>query len=92
MPFTIPVAVALLQCIGVGGGGCPSSCKLSVIVLDYFAFRDSARVLHLLPMLRRSIWNRVNIVPFMCMGCLSCGFHPRNKCPAAWILASLADK
>ena len=36
------VAVALLQWIGVGGCGCPSSYKLSLTMLDSFAFMNSA--------------------------------------------------
>ena len=37
-----------------------------------------------------SIWQSMNIAPLKCMGCFYCGFHPRKKCPSAWLLASLA--
>ena len=94
MPFAIPVAMSLLQCIGVGGYGYLSSLKVSLMILVSFSFRniapnyasadDAATNL--------SIWHRVNIAPLRCMGCLSCGFHPRKKCSTAWILESLYDK
>ena len=38
-----------------------------------------------------SIWHSVNIAPLGCIVCLSCGFHPRNKCPADRIISSLYD-
>ena len=38
----MPVTVVFSQCIVVGGCRFPSSCKLSIIILDYFAFRNSA--------------------------------------------------
>ena len=40
----MPVAVALSQCIEVGGCRCPSSRKVSLIILDYFAFSNSAPI------------------------------------------------
>ena len=94
VPFTMPVSVALSQCLWVGGWGCPSSRKISLMILDSFAFRNSA------PSSASAdnaanvfiIWHKVNITPLRCMGCLSCGFHPRKKFPAALLLASLADK
>ena len=36
-----------------------------------------------------SIVQRVKIAPLMWMGCLSCGVHPRNKCPADWLHLSI---
>ena len=90
----MPIAVALLQCIGVGGCGCPISCKVIIIILDSFAFRNSAPISASASdaAINLSIWHKVNIAPLICMGCLSCGFHRRNKCPAALLIASLADK
>ena len=94
MPFAIPLAVALSQFIGVGGSGCPSSCKVSPMILTSFAFRNSspssASAANSPTSL--SIWNSVNIAPLRWMGCLSCGFYPRKKYPAARLLASHADK
>ena len=94
VPFAMLVAMVLLQWIGVGVCGCPSSCKLSLLILFYFAFRkgtpssasdaDAANFLIL--------WHSVNISPLMCMGSLSCGFHIRKKFTAAQIFASLSDK
>ena len=94
MPFAIPLAVALSQFIGVGGSGCPSSCKVSLMITDYFAFRNSAPSSASADdaATKLSIWHRVNIAPLRCMGCLSCGFHPRKKCPAARIFEFVADK
>ena len=89
----MPVAVALFQCIGVGGYGCPSSRKVSLMILDYFAFRDSApsSASAVNSATNLSIWHKSNIAPLRCMGCLSCGFHPRKKFTAALLLASIAD-
>ena len=52
------------------------------------------RVLILLPISAKNliIWHSLNIAPLRCMGCLSCGFYPRKKFPAARMLAYLADK
>ena len=36
VPFTIPVAVAMLKCIGVGACRCPISCKVSLMVMASF--------------------------------------------------------
>ena len=93
MPFAIPVAMSLLQCIGVGGYGYLSSLKVSLMILVSISFRniapnyasadDAATNL--------SIWHRVNIAPLRCMGCLSCGFHPRKKFTDTRLLASIAD-
>ena len=74
--FEMPVAGELLQWICVGGCGCPSSCKVSPMILTSFAFRNSspssASAANSPTSL--SIWNSVNIAPLRCMGCLSCGF------------------
>ena len=90
----MPVAVALSQWMGVGGCGCPSSCNVSLIILDCFSFKNnaprytsaanSAEIL--------SIWHSVNIAPFRWMGCLSCGFHPRKKFLDSLMCAYLSDK
>ena len=93
VPFAMLVAMVLLQWIGVGVCGCPSSCKLSLLILFYFAFRkgtpssasDADAATNL------SIWYSVNIARLRCIGCLSCGFHPSNKCPAARLIESLSD-
>ena len=94
VPFAIPVAVVLSQFIGVDGCGCPISRKMSLVIVDYFKFRNSAPSSASAADAEKflSIWHRVNIAPLRCMGCLSCGFHPRKKVPAARILESLAYK
>ena len=94
MPFEIPVAMAVSQCIGVGVCGCPSYSKASIMILDYFLFRNSDPISASSAdaVTNLSIWHRVNISPLMCMGCLSCGFHLRKNFPAYQFLASIADK
>ena len=68
--------------------------KVSLVILAYFAFRNSALSSNSAAngVANLSIWYRVNTSPLRCMGCLPCGFHPREKCPASWLLASLSDK
>ena len=41
MLFKIPTHVLLSVCIGVGGCGCPISCKISLIILACWALRNS---------------------------------------------------
>ena len=38
----MPVAVVLSQWIGVGGCGCPSYRNVSLMILDYFSFKNNA--------------------------------------------------
>ena len=42
LPLTIPVAVVLSQCIGIGGCGWPNSSRVSRIIFALMAFRKSA--------------------------------------------------
>ena len=42
MLFTIPTVVELSMWIGVGGWGCPSSSRVSLIIFASFAFRNNA--------------------------------------------------
>ena len=92
--FAIPVAVTLELFIGVVSCGCSSSYQVSLMVFSSFPFINSALSSASTDNAAKnlSIWHRVNIAPLRCMGCLSYGFHPRNKCPAAMLLAYLADK
>ena len=78
----------------MGGCGCPSCRKVSLVILAYFAFSSSALGSDYAAdaATNLSMWQSVNIAPLRCMGCLSCGFRPRKKFPAARMLASLADK
>ena len=75
------VVVTLLQCFGVVGCRFPSSCKVHLIILASFLFRNivpsSASVSDAATSL--NIWHKVNISPLRCMGCLSFGFHPRKN-------------
>ena len=53
VPFVMPVAVVLLQCIGVGGCWCPISCKVSLMVLDFLHSVIGLQVLPPLSILRK---------------------------------------
>ena len=90
----MPIAMALLQCIVVGGWGYHISCKVSLVILASFVFRNSALVsaYDANAAINSSTWHRVNSTPLRCMGFLSCGFRPRKKFPAAQRLAYLTDK
>ena len=78
----------------MSGCSCPSSCIVNLMLLTSFSFRNRAPCSSSASnaATNLSIWQSVNIAPLRWVGCLSCGFHPRNKFPAAPILASLADK
>ena len=62
--------------------------------MGFFAFsnRDPSSASSVDAATNFSIWHKVHIAPLRCLGCLSCGFRPRNKCPADLLLAYLADK
>ena len=63
------------------------------MLLDSFSFKNSApnSASAADAATNMSIWHRVNITPLRWIGCLSCGVHPRNKCPAVWLRVSLDD-
>ena len=90
----MPVAVALSQWIGVGGCGCPSSRNVSLMILDYFLFKNNALNYTSAANSEKflSIWHSVHIYSFRWMGYLSCGFHPMKKCLDSRICAYLSDK
>ena len=94
MPFAIPVDVSLLQYIGVGGCGCSSYCNVSLMILEYFSFRNSALISasDASATTNLSTQHGVNISSLRSMGSLSCGFHLWKKFTAFCILVSLADK
>ncbi len=85
--FTIPTAVALLQCTGICGCGCPISANVSRKLIPVWqlwynalssAFAVEATTNHIIVVLT---WN----VPFNCMGSPFWGIHPMKKmstCPA----------
>ena len=86
----MPVSVTLLQWIEVGGYGFSRSHKVSLTILAYFAFRNSApsSASSANNETNVSIWQSVNIAPLRIIRCLSCGFHPRIFFSSAQILAS----
>ena len=77
----MPAAVALSQCMGVGGCGWPSSSSVSLIIFASFAFKkiapnsasaaDSATNLRIVQSVRIGLFRR--------MGRLSSGCQPRKK-------------
>ena len=87
--FAMPAAVALLQCMGVGGCGWPSSSSVSLMVFASFAFKNiapnSASAADAATNLR--IFQSVRIGPFRRMGRLSSGCQSGKKWPAARLLA-----
>ena len=89
--FAMPAAVALSQCMGVGGCGWPSSSSVSLMIFASFAFKNiapnSASSADAATKLR--IVQSVRIGPFRHMGSFSSGCQPRKKWPAARLLAFL---
>ena len=86
-------AVALSQCMGVGGCGWPDSSIVSLMIFASFAFKkiapnsDSAAD----AATNLKIVHSVSIGPFRRMGRSSSGSQPRKKWPAARLLASFAE-
>ena len=68
--FEMPVAVLLLQWIGVGDCGYPISYNVSIMILASFAFKNSAPSYASAAnaATNLSIWNSENITPFKWMG------------------------
>ena len=90
----MPVAVALSQWIGLEVWECPSYRTVSLNFFASFAFKKSAPNSAFADnaATKFRIVKRVKIASLRGMGCLSRGFHPRNKCPAARLHVSLDDK
>ena len=78
----------------MGDCGCTSSFTFSLVILDYFAFRNTATssTSDSDDVTNFSVWNNVNIAPLRCMGSLSCGFHLRKKFPDDLLLKSLDNE
>ena len=92
--FAMPAAVALLQCMGVGGCGWPSSSSVILMIFASFAFKNIAPNLASAADAATNlrIVQSVRIGPFRRMGCLLYGYHTRKKCPAAQLLVFLAER
>ena len=92
--FVMTADVALLQCMGVGGCGWPSSSSASLMIFASFAFKNiapnSASAADAATNLR--IVQSVRIGPFRRMGQSSSDSQPRKKWPAAQLLASFAER
>ena len=92
--FAIPAAVALSQCMGVGGCGWPSSLSVSLIIFASFAFKhiapNSTSAADAATNLR--ILQSVRIGPSGQMGHLSSSCQPKKKWPAARLFAFYAER
>ena len=78
----------------MGGCGYTSFCNVSLMILAYFSFKNSAPSSTSADdaAINLSIWHDVNISSFRWTGCLSCALHPRKKFPDAQLHADIADK
>jgi hypothetical protein len=80
----MPTVVELLQCIGVGGWGCPISLSASQKIVACLQLRNnaprSASVADTTTNLK--IAHNVKNAPFNLMGFVGSAFHPMKKMPA----------
>ncbi len=87
----MPIAVELLQCICVGGWGCPISLSLGQKIVACLQLRNSLSSASTADATRNlKIAHNVKHAPFNLMGFVGSAFHPMKKCPHAllWALAS----
>jgi hypothetical protein len=77
-------AVELLQCIGVGGSGCPISSSVTQKIVTCLQLRNnapsSASAADMTVNLK--IAHNVKNAPFNLMGFVGLAFHPMKKMPA----------
>jgi hypothetical protein len=87
--FAMPMAVELLQCIGVGGWGWPISSSLSLINVPCLQLRKRAPSLASTAeaTTKRNIAHRVKKAPFNLMGLVGSARQPMKKCPQARLRA-----
>ena len=92
--FAMPVAVLLSQCTGVGGCGCPISCKIKRNILVSLPLINKALNLASAAdaATNFSIPHTTNIFPFNKVGFQSCGTSPMKYTPTALLLAPGSDK
>ena len=92
--FAMPAAIALSQCMGVGGCGWPSSLSGSMIIFASFVFKNISPNLDSAADAATNlrIVQSVRIGPFRRMGRLSSGCQPRKKWPSARLLAFFAER
>ncbi len=92
--LAVPTVVAPLQWLGIERWGCPSSCKISLMILHSFTFKkraaSSASAADAATSLR--ITHRLRIVPMRRMGSLGVRSQPRKKCPAAQLRALVMER
>ncbi len=87
--FAMPTAVALSQCTGIGGWGCPRSLRVALKIIPSWKFINNApssasaadATSHL--KIEHNVWN----VPFSLMGFPSLGTELMKKWPHAWLRA-----
>ena len=87
--FMMPMAVELLQCIGVRGCGCPITLSVSLKIVACLQLRKSALSLASAAEVttKRNIARKVKNAPFTVMGLVGSRRQPMKKIPQAWLWA-----
>jgi len=87
--FAMPTAVALSQCTGIFGWGCPRSSRVVLKIIPSWQFRNKAPNLASAAdaTTNRSIAHNVWNAPFSLMGFPSIGNAPMKKFPHALLRA-----
>ncbi len=85
--FAMPMAVELLQCIGVRGWGWPifSSVSLKIVACLQFRKRAPSLASAAEATTKHNIAHRVKKAPFYLMGLVGSVLQPMKKCPQAWL-------
>jgi len=91
--FTMPTVVALSQCTGVRGWGCPSSSRVSQKMMPSLQRKrvPSSASAAKATMNRRMVHNVKN-APFNLIGSPSLGDHPMKKWPHARLCAFVSER
>ena len=94
MSFSIPAAVILSQCIGVGGCACPNSFRMVQSIFLSFILRNkapsSASSAEATTNLRIPLW--IYIYPLSGIGLYLLGTYQRKKSPAVQLLERTSDR
>ena len=92
--FAMPTVVALSQCTGVRGWGCPSSLRVSLKMIPSLQFRkrapSSASAVEATT--NRRMVHNVKNAPFNLIGSPSFGDHPMKKRPHARLCAFVSER
>ena len=92
--FAMPTVVALSQCTGVRGWGCPNSSRVSQNILPSLQFRNRApsSALAAKATTNRRMVHNVKNAPFNLIGSPSFGDHPMKKWPHAGLCAFVSKR